>query len=491
MQKRAQLGLILSILFALLMVLFCIFVFSSEVYAAEEYYVNLNSNYEIVEIDPNGNTTFQLLASTTNPNASLMYTTSDSSIVNVDDNGLVYIVGRGVAEVYCIDQDSGEYDSCSFVSVDCQIESGSNLYKVLVDNNQYFYIAAAGDTALSKIAQEIKLLANVDYNVVFRKTSGEEIQINRTISSCVDSNNTVCMNYKHRIVKEEGNITFDISSIEAEYGTYVSIYDIEIEEGYEIGKIEVFSPSDNTIDISQSNKYFIMPAEDVVVSINISKIVVDLDGYDAYISSKEGLNVNASVSIEKVSSNNFKQIAIPEGKEFAVAYKINLQNVLEQSEMIVSVKVPQEMQSKDGIVIATIENGQYVEKAITIKDGYMSFTVSQSGDFLVLSKYHNPGRDLSVALIWIIVFNALCSIALIILAFAYVDCKQNPVANRKRVYSSIMPILALLAVSSITAVNSGYVFLIVLFSLTLLIKVIAILWLIIKLIEKGVIWSKD
>ena len=149
------------------------------------------------------------------------------------------------------------------------------------------------------------------------------------------------------------------------------------------------------------------------------------------------------------------------------------------------------MQSKDGIVIATIENGQYVEKAITIKDGYMSFTVSQSGDFLVLSKYHNPGRDLSVALIWIIVFNALCSIALIILAFAYVDCNQNPVANRKRGYSSIMPIVALLAVSSITAVNSGYVFLIVLFSLTLLIKVIAILWLIIKLIEKGVIWSKD
>ena len=73
----------------------------------------------------------------------------------------------------------------------------------------------------------------------------------------------------------------------------------------------------------------------------------------------------------------------------------------------------------------------------------------------------------------------------------FVDCKQNPVANRTRVYSSIMPILALLAVSSITAVNSGYVFLIVLFSLTLLIKVIAILWLIIKLIEKGVIWSKD
>ena len=130
----------------------------------------------------------------------------------------------------------------------------------------------------------------------------------------VDAGSATTTTYKITVTNtEHGNITLD--KYEAAAGEKVSVINMTVDEGYEMNEPTIVAANGNVVEIGGSDEeghYLIMPASDVVISLNISKLYTITVNFDSSMGDVRGISFDSEKSpIYKAAGKNVKFNVIP------------------------------------------------------------------------------------------------------------------------------------------------------------------------------------
>lgn len=112
---------------------------------------------------------------------------------------------------------------------------------------------------------------------------------------------------------EHGNITLD--KYEAAAGEKVSVIGMSVDEGYEMNEPTIVAANGNVVEIGGSDEeghYIIMPASDVVIALNISKLYLISVNFDSSMGDVRGISFDSEKSpIYKSAGKNVKFTVTP------------------------------------------------------------------------------------------------------------------------------------------------------------------------------------
>ena len=112
---------------------------------------------------------------------------------------------------------------------------------------------------------------------------------------------------------EHGNITLD--KYEAAAGEKVSVIGMKVDDGYEMNEPTIVAANGEVVKIGGSDEeghYLIMPASDVVISLNISKLYTITVNFDSSMGDVRGISFDSEKSpIYKGAGKNVKFNVIP------------------------------------------------------------------------------------------------------------------------------------------------------------------------------------
>lgn len=112
---------------------------------------------------------------------------------------------------------------------------------------------------------------------------------------------------------EHGNITLD--KYEAAAGEKVSVIGMKVDDGYEMNEPTIVAANGEVVKIGGSDEeghYIIMPASDVVISLNISKLYTITVNFDSSMGDVRGISFDSEKSpIYKAAGKNVKFNVIP------------------------------------------------------------------------------------------------------------------------------------------------------------------------------------